>query len=93
MFDKYIVLNMDWSIGIIIVEVVICLVIGVLGLFGNVLVFLVVVWCLKFWILINVFIVGFVVCDIFIVLICVFILLVILVLDGWISNFKFLCYF
>ncbi|XP_068688270.1 allatostatin-A receptor-like [Montipora foliosa] len=91
MSDKYTALNTDRSIGIIIVEVAVCSVIGVLGLFGNVLVSLVVARCPKLRTSTNVFIVGLAVCDIFTVSICAPISSAILISDGWISNSKFLC--
>lgn len=76
---------LNCSIGIIIVEVLVCVLIDGLFFFGNVLVFLVVICSLKLCILINMFIFVLVIVDIFMVLICIFIICGIFVLEVWIN--------
>ena len=87
--DGYGLHDLNRSIGIIIVEVAFCALIGILALFGNVLVSLAVIRCPKLRTSTSMFILALAIADILTALICVPITCAILVSDEWVSTSYF----
>ena len=81
--------DLNRSIGVIIVEVAFCALIGILALFGNVLVSLAVIRCPKLRTSTSMFILALAIADILTALICVPITCAILVSEGWINSSYF----
>ena len=87
--DGYGLHDLNRSIGIIIVEVAFCALVGILALFGNVLVSLAVIRRPKLRTSTSMFILALAIADILTALICVPITCAILVSDEWIRTSNF----
>lgn len=71
------------------IEGMILIIIVLVVFVGNVLVYFIVIWNKKLWIIINFFILGLVVVDIFVFIVNMFVIVVVLYVGKWFLDYMF----